>query len=52
MNYYFPIHLNGGNRGCEGIAKGTSIILGEPKGNMISLSTDVELDKQLGLDEL
>ena len=52
MKYFFPIHLDGGNRGCEGIAKGTASILGEPKENLISLSNDVELDKKLGLDEL
>ena len=25
MKYYFPIHLNGGNRGCEAISKGTAL---------------------------
>ncbi len=29
MKYYFPIHLNGGNRGCEAISKGTALILKE-----------------------
>lgn len=24
MKVYFPIHIDGGNRGCEGIAKGTA----------------------------
>lgn len=51
MNYYFPIHLNGGNRGCEGIAKGTAIILGTSKDNLIGLCTDVELDKRLHIDD-
>ena len=27
MKYYFPIHLDGGNRGCEAIAKGTAMLL-------------------------
>lgn len=52
MKYFFPIHLNGGNRGCEGIAKGTAKILGEPKDKLISLCSDIELDTMLGLDNL
>lgn len=51
MKYYFPIHLNGGNRGCEAIAKGTALILREKKENLIGLCTDVELDHRLGVDE-
>lgn len=51
MKYYFPIHLDGGNRGCEGIAKGTALILGEPKDKLLGLCMDVELDKRLGIDE-
>ena len=43
MKYYFPIHLNGGNRGCEGIAKGTSLILNKEPSNLIGLCTDVNL---------
>lgn len=50
MKYYFPIHLNGGNRGCEGIAKGTATILGEPKELLIGLCTDIPLDKKLKID--
>ena len=34
MKYYFPIHLNGGNRGCEAISKRTALILKEKKENM------------------
>lgn len=49
MKYYFPIHLDGGNRGCEGIAKGTAMILGEPKENLLGLCKDVELDQRLGV---
>lgn len=51
MKYYFPIHLNGGNRGCEGIAKGTAAILGEVRENLIGLCTDVSLDKRLHIDD-
>ena len=51
MKYYFPIHLNGGNRGCEGIAKGTALILGATKKDLTGLCTDVELDKILHVDD-
>lgn len=49
MKYYFPIHLNGGNRGCEGIAKGTAILLQEKKENLIGLCSDINCDKFLGI---
>lgn len=51
MKIFFPIHLNGDNRGCEAIAKGTAMILKERKENLIGLCTDVELDHRLRLDE-
>lgn len=51
MKYYFPIHLDGGNRGCEAIAEGTAILLNEPKENLIGLCRNVELDKRLGIDD-
>lgn len=51
MKYYFPIHLNGGNRGCEAIAKGTALILKEKKENLIGLCTNIELDHRLKVDE-
>lgn len=50
MKYYFPIHLSGGNRGCEAIAKGTAMILQEKNEDLIGLCIDTELDKRLGLD--
>jgi colanic acid/amylovoran biosynthesis protein len=43
MKYFFPLHLNGGNRGCEAIAKGTAILLNEPKKNLIGLTTNPKL---------
>lgn len=49
MKYYFPIHLDGGNRGCEGIAKGTALILNASKSTMIGYCSNVELDKKLGI---
>lgn len=50
MKYFFPIHLNSGNRGCEGIAKGTSILLGQVKSNLIGLCTDINIDRKFGVD--
>lgn len=48
MKFYFPIHLDGGNRGCEGIAKGTALILNETKVNLVGLCRNIPLDTQLG----
>lgn len=49
MKFYFPIHLDGGNRGCEGIAKGTALILNETKANLVGLCRNIPLDTQLGI---
>ena len=51
MKYYFPIHLDGGNRGCEAIAKGSAMLLGEPKENLIGRCRDIQLDTRLGVDQ-
>ena len=51
MKYYFPIHLDGGNRGCEAIARGSAILLDEPASNLIGYCRDIELDTRLGLAE-
>lgn len=51
MKYFFPIHLDGNNRGCEGIAKGTAKLLGVPKESLIGLCRNIELDKRLGIDK-
>lgn len=50
MKFYFPIHLDGDNRGCEGIAKGTAQLLDLPKEQLIGLCRDIHLDKRLGID--
>lgn len=50
--YYFPIHLDGGNRGCEAIARGTIEILGLKQDEYIGLCTDVQLDTELGLNSI
>lgn len=51
MKFYFPLHLNGDNRGCEAIAKGTAVILDEKKENLIGLCSNITLDKRLGVDK-
>lgn len=51
MKYYFPIHLNGDNRGCEAIAKGTALVLGAPKADMIGYCTNIPLDQRLGIED-
>ena len=50
MKYYFPIHLDGGNRGCEAIAKGTAMLLGTDAKDNIGLCRDIPLDTKLGID--
>lgn len=51
MKFYFPIHIDGGNRGCEGIAKGTAKILELPKEQLVGLCSNLLLDSRLGVDE-
>lgn len=50
MKFYFPIHIDGGNRGCEGIAKGTAKLLGLPKEQLVGLCSNIQLDIRLGVD--
>lgn len=51
MKIFFPIHLDGGNRGCEAIAKGTAMLLGKPKEDLVGLCRDIKLDKYLGVNK-
>lgn len=51
MKFYFPLHFDGDNRGCEGIAKGTAKILGCNRDKLIALSRNVTLDSFLGIDK-
>ena len=51
MSYYFPVHIDGGNRGCEAIAKGTAILLNDNKENLHGLCRNIPLDKKLGVDK-
>lgn len=51
MKIYFPIHFDGGNRGCEAIAKGTALLLDKPKEELVGLCRDVRLDKRLKVDK-
>lgn len=50
MKYLLPIHLDGGNRGCEAITLSTVKILNAPKAQVIALSNNILLDTRLGLD--
>lgn len=49
---YFPIHLDGDNRGCEAIAKGTIEVLNLNKEQYVGLTTDLNLDSYLGINEI
>ena len=47
MNIYIPTHMDSGNRGCEGIYRGTEKIL--EKNKIAAYSSNIELDKKMGL---
>lgn len=49
MKYFFPVHIDGDNRGCEAIAKGTAILLNEKKENLHGLCRNIPLDTKLGV---
>lgn len=51
MKYFFPLHFDSGNRGCQAIAQSSAILLNKKKEDIMSYTRDVVLDKQLGLDE-
>lgn len=51
-HFYFPLHLDAGNRGCEAIAKGTIQLLGINKHEYIALRKKAENDKIVGLSGL
>lgn len=51
IRYFFPLHLDAGNRGCEGIAKGSAILLGGMREDMIGLCRNVRLDTRFGIDK-
>ena len=46
------MHYNGGNRGCEGIAKGTAKLLAIKPSDNISRCTDMGQDRKLGLQNI
>jgi polysaccharide pyruvyl transferase WcaK-like protein len=50
MKYYFPIHLDGGNRGCEAIAKGSALLIDTSANNLLGYCRDISLDTRLGVD--
>lgn len=52
MNIYLPLHYDAGNRGCEGIARGTAELLGVDKEHLFAYSHDIALDSSLGIDRV
>jgi len=55
MKVLFPMHVGSGNRGCEGIVRGTNRILEELNTSFYLLDKDVEdftLDQSLGLEKI
>lgn len=51
MKYFFPVHIDGDNRGCEAIAKGTAILINENKENLHGLCRNIPLDTKLGVNK-
>lgn len=49
--FYFPIHLDSGNRGCEAIARGTIQILDILPQNYIGFSREIENDIITGIEK-
>lgn len=49
--FFFPVHLNAGNRGCEAIAKGTAAIIGCDRDRLIGYCSDIALDARLGVGD-
>lgn len=49
MEFYLPIHIDSGNRGCEAITTATAEILRQDQ--ITVLTRDLELDRTLGLDK-
>ncbi len=49
MKIHLLLHFDGGNRGCEGIAKGTATLLDFPHEMMIAYSRDPDGDSRLGM---
>ena len=51
MKVHLLLHFDGGNRGCEGIAKGTAELLHFPSKAMIAYSRDCKGDAILGINK-
>lgn len=51
MKILLPIHLDGGNRGCEAITLSTTKLLNIPKEQIMALSNNIQLDIYLGLNK-
>ena len=51
MKVHLLMHLDGGNRGCEAISKGTAFLLKEPSSNIFAYSKKTALDSFLGINK-
>ena len=51
MKYYFPLYLDSGNRGCQGIAEGTAKILNKCSDELIGYCEDIDLEERLGVSK-
>lgn len=51
MKIFLPIHLDGGNRGCEAITISTAKILNFSKDQIVALSNDIPLDTRLKVNK-
>lgn len=48
--YFFPLHYNSGNRGCEAITKGTIKILNLENSQYLGFCTDINTDSAINLN--
>ena len=51
MKVHLLMHLDGGNRGCEAISKGTAFLLKESSANIFAYSKKTALDSFLGINK-
>lgn len=49
MKFFYPIHIDGGNRGCEAIARSSATLISAEPNRQIGYCRDIELDTKLGL---
>lgn len=52
MKIFLPFHIGSGNRGCEGITRGTASILNMNKKDICVLTDEIDEDRKNGLDQV